>query len=125
MVRFKNRYILVDYIDMPFDDQPTERTLLRIIKETSQNMMGELFLAKIAYSLQIKYFSHGRAIIRVPRDHATDLQACLFVIRGMKVLQISGVIRGIQKRLFELMRRELRRELTENEEDTIKKIDYA
>ena len=32
--------------------------------------MGQLFLAKITFSLQIKYLNLGKAIIRVPRDHA-------------------------------------------------------
>lgn len=68
-------------------------------------MMGQLFLAKITFSLQIKYLHLGKAIIRVPRDHATELQGCLFVLRGLKVIAISGVIRGMQKKLFEVLRR--------------------
>ena len=68
-------------------------------------MMGQLFLSKITFSLQIKYMQLGKAIIRVPRDHATELQGCLFVLKGLKVIAVSGVIRGMQKRLFELMRR--------------------
>ena len=88
-------------------------------------MMGQLFLAKIAFSLQIKYLQLGKAIIRVPRDHATELQGCLFVLKGLRVLAVSGVIRGMQRKLFEVMRRELRRELTAQERDVIERIDYA
>ena len=75
--------------------------------------MGQLFLAKITFSLQIKYMNQGKAMIRVPRDHATELQACLMVIKGLKVIHVSGVIRGIQKKLFYLLRKELGRELSE------------
>ena len=32
MVRFKNRYLLIDYSDMPFPEPPTERALLKLIK---------------------------------------------------------------------------------------------
>ena len=71
MVRFKNRYLLIDYSNIPFPEPPTERTLLKLIKEVAEEMMGQLFLAKISYSLQIKYLNQGRAIVRVPRDHAT------------------------------------------------------
>jgi RNase P/RNase MRP subunit POP5 len=109
MVRFKNRYILVDYTNMPFTEPVTERALLKIIKDTAEDMMGQLFLAKITFSLQIKYLQLGKAIIRVPRDHATELQGCLFVLKGMKVIGVSGVIRGMQRRLFEVMRKELKR----------------
>lgn len=74
--------------------------------------MGQLFLAKISYSLQIKYLNQGKVLIRVPRDHATQLLACLFIISGLRVIQVSGTIRNIQKKIFELLRKELRRELT-------------
>lgn len=33
MVRFKNRYVLADYENMPFVEQPNERAFLKIIKE--------------------------------------------------------------------------------------------
>ena len=74
--------------------------MIRLIKEIAEEMMGQLFIAKITFSLQIKYMNHGRAIVRVPRDHATELQACLMVVKGLKVIHISGVIRGMQKKLF-------------------------
>lgn len=125
MVRFKNRYILIDYTNMPFTEPVTERALLKLIKDTAEDMMGQLFLAKITFSLQIKYLQLGKAIIRVPRDHATELQGCLFVLKGMRVIGVSGVIRGMQRRLFEVMRKELKRELTAHERDVIEKIDYA
>ncbi len=88
-------------------------------------MMGQLFLAKVTFSLQIKYLNLGKVIIRVPRDHTTELLACLFVIKGLKVMHVSGVIRGIQKKLFEVFRKELKRELSVGEADMINKIDYG
>lgn len=62
--------------------------------------MGELFLAKVTYSLQVKYMNLGKVLIRVPRDHSTDLLACLFVLKGLKVITVSGTIRCIQAKLF-------------------------
>lgn len=62
--------------------------------------MGELFLAKITFSLQIKYMNLGRVVIRVPRDHCAQLLASIFAFKGLRVIQVSGTIRGLQKRLF-------------------------
>jgi len=67
-----------------------------LIKQAAEEMMGELFLAKIAFSLQIKYMNLGKALIRVPREHCTDLQACIFMVKGIRMLKISGTIRKIQ-----------------------------
>jgi len=74
--------------------------------------MGELFLAKITFSLQIKYMNLGKVLIRVPRDHCKELVACLFPLKGFRIIQISGTIRKTQQKLFELLRQELERELT-------------
>lgn len=125
MVRFKNRYILADYENVAFGEVLTEKAFLRLIKDRAEEMMGQLFLAKISFSLQIKYLSLGKVIIRVPRDHASDLLACLFIIKGLRVRHVSGVIRGIQKKLFEVFRKELGRELSVGEADLINKIDYS
>lgn len=125
MVRFKNRYILVGYEDLPVTDLLNEKSLLKIVKQAAEDMMGELFLAKIAFSLQIKYLNLGYALIRVPRDHCRDLQACLFVIKGLRVISVSGTIRNMQKKLFELLRMSLKRELSAGESDLIQKIDYS
>ena len=46
-------------------------------------------------------------------------------MKGLKVIKVSGVIRGIQKKLFELLRKELQRELSTIEADMINKIDYS
>jgi RNase P/RNase MRP subunit POP5 len=69
MVRFKNRYILANIEDLNLGNELNERNLLKLLKDEAENMMGQLFLAKIAYSLQIKYLNLGKAVIRVPRDH--------------------------------------------------------
>jgi RNase P/RNase MRP subunit POP5 len=47
----------------------------------------------------------GRVLIRVPRDHCASLLACLFVLKGLRVIKTSGTIRGIQTKLFELTRK--------------------
>jgi RNase P/RNase MRP subunit POP5 len=125
MVRFKNRYILADYQDVGFNEPPTEKSFLKMLKERVEEMMGQLFLAKVTFSLQIKYLNLGKVLIRAPRDHATQILACLFIIPGLKVIRVSGTIRNIQKKIFQLLRKELRRELSATESDLIEKIDYS
>lgn len=109
MVRFKNRYILADYSQMPEAGQTTDRSFLKLVKQACEEMLGELFLAKVTFSLQIKYMQLGKVLIRVPRDHCTNLIACLFTLKGLKIVKTSGTIRGIQKKLYEMARKELRR----------------
>jgi RNase P/RNase MRP subunit POP5 len=53
--------------------------------------------------------SIGKVLIRVPREHFTNLIASLFVLKGFKIIKVSGTIRCIQKKLFELARLELKR----------------
>jgi RNase P/RNase MRP subunit POP5 len=105
MVRFKNRYILADYSHLQNGEEINERAILKRVKEAAGEMMGELFLAKITFSLQIKYMNLGKVLIRVPRDHCTELLACMFILKGLKIVKISGTIRGIQKKLFEILRK--------------------
>ena len=99
MVRFKNRYILADYTDLHPNLPHHEKAYLKLIKEAAEEMMGQLFLAKITFSLQIKYLNQGKILIRAPRDHATQLLGCLFVVKGLRVIKVSGTIRGIQKKM--------------------------
>lgn len=112
MVRFKNRYILADYSQMSEAAQTNDRFFLKLLKQVCEEMLGELFLAKITFSLQIKYMHLGKVLIRVPRDHCTNLIACIFMIKGLKIVKVSGTIRGIQLKLYELARKELKRELS-------------
>jgi RNase P/RNase MRP subunit POP5 len=125
MVRFKNRYILADYSQMPDAAQTTDRSFLKVVKQACEEMLGELFLAKVTFSLQIKYMQLGKVLIRVPRDHCTNLIACLFMLKGLKIVKTSGTIRGIQQKLYEMARKELRRELSKGEQDLIERIDYS
>jgi RNase P/RNase MRP subunit POP5 len=105
MVRFKNRYILADYSQIQNAGETNDRSFLKLVKQVAQEMLGELFLAKITFSLQIKYMNMGKVLIRVPRDHSTNLIACIFIIKGLKIVKVSGTIRGIQKKLYELARK--------------------
>ena len=125
MVRFKNRYILLDYSDLPTPEPPTERHLLTLIKHHLLDMHGDLLLAKVTFSLQIKYLQLGKALLRVPRDHAQPVVAALFPDRHLKVKHISATIRKSQERLLTLHRAELGHELTPAQADMINKIDYS
>ena len=71
-----------------------------MIKEKAAEMLGELFVAKIAFSLQIKYMNLGKVVIRVSREQCNELLACLFVIKGLKIIRTSGTIRCIQTKIF-------------------------
>lgn len=57
MVRFKNRYLLVDLHELPGEYCNSEKALVRFVKSQAEEMMGELFIAKISYSLQVKYLA--------------------------------------------------------------------
>ena len=125
MVRFKNRYLLLDYSHLPATQPLNERQLLALVKETILEMMGELLLAKVTFSLQIKYMALGRALLRVPRDHAQAVVAALFPVKGLAVRHVSATIRKSQERLFALLRGDLGREPTLAEAELINKIDYS
>lgn len=100
MVRFKNRYILADYTFIDNNGPVNEKFLFKMMKEKAAEMLGELFVAKIAFSLQIKYMNLGKVVIRVSREQCTELLACLFIIKGLKVIRTSGTIRCIQTKIF-------------------------
>ena len=67
--------------------------------------MGDMFLAKVSFSLQIKYHYLGKCIIRVPREYCNELIACLFIFQGMKILQTSGTIIKLQKKVISILRK--------------------
>ena len=73
-------------------------------------MMGEVLLAKVTFSLQVKYFYLGRCVIRVPRDYLNELVASLFPLKGIKIIQVSGTIIKLQKKIVSILRKELLRE---------------
>lgn len=51
--------------------------------------------------------------------------ACLFVFKGLKVVQTSGTIIKLQKRVVAMLRKELLREPNGYEQTLIRQIDYA
>lgn len=98
---------------------------MKIIKEYILKMMGEVLLAKVTFSLQVKYFYLGRCVIRVPRDYLNELVASLFPLKGIKIIQVSGTIIKLQKKIVSILRKELLREPNGYEHSLIKQIDYA
>jgi RNase P/RNase MRP subunit POP5 len=98
---------------------------MKVVKEHVIQMMGEVLLAKVTFSLQIKYFHLGRCVIRVPRDHLNELVACLFPFKGIKIIQVSGTIIKLQQKIISILRKELLREPNGYEHSLIKQIDYA
>ena len=84
-----------------------------------------MFLAKVSFSLQIKYYYLGKCVIRVPREYCNELVACLFTFPGIKILQTSGTIINLQKKIVSILRKELLREPNGFENSLIKQIDYS
>jgi len=78
---------------------------MKLIKEYILEMMGEVLLAKVTFSLQIKYFYLGRCVIRVPREYLNELVACLFPIKGLKIISTSGTIIKLQKKIVSILRK--------------------
>lgn len=72
-------------------------------------MMGEMFLAKISFSLQVKYLYLGKCVIRVPREYVDELVTCLFPLKGFKIKHVSGTIIKLQKLIVQMLRKELLR----------------
>jgi hypothetical protein len=54
-----------------------------------------------------------------------ELVACLFPFKGLKIIQTSGTIIRLQKRLITIFRKELLREPNGYEQSLIKQIDYS
>jgi RNase P/RNase MRP subunit POP5 len=64
-----------------------------------------VLLAKVTFSLQIKYFYLRRCVIRVPREYCNELVASLFAFKGLKIIQTSGTIIKLQKRIISILRK--------------------
>lgn len=106
MVRFKNRYLLCElqpYTDgLPLLQTLTEKHLANLLRDELLSNFGDLGLAKVYFSFQVKYWNKDTqlAIFRVPRDHVNLLTTTLAMITSIqgnlvkfKVIHCSGTIK--------------------------------
>jgi ribonuclease P/MRP protein subunit POP5 len=109
MVRFKNRYVVCELI--PFGmhfpiEELTEKQLSNLLRDEMLNNFGDLGLAKVYFSFQVKYWNKSTrlAILRVPRDHLNILMSTLALVTSIqghlikfRVLHCSGTIKKAER----------------------------
>eukprot|EP01135_Chromosphaera_perkinsii_P002080 Nk52_evm14s217 gene=Nk52_evmTU14s217 len=127
MVRFKNRYLLVEvHVEgtpsapnrpAPVrigDEQLTEKILVRGIREAYREAWGDYGFGCVLQSLQIKQYNRktGIAILRIARPYLEKLSTALCFLTvldkkhcSLQTLHTSGTIRSCQKRLIEFQNR--------------------
>ncbi|TFK50183.1 hypothetical protein OE88DRAFT_1713284 [Heliocybe sulcata] len=116
MVRFKNRWLLVEFIPCPQDDalpsirrtsesNITSKDIYAAMKQSVLHNFGDTGWGAVGYSLTVKYFSPTTniCIIRVGRDQhkiAWGAVTLLSTIEGRRfipnVVQVSGTIKHAQ-----------------------------
>jgi len=110
MVRFKNRWLLVQLLHPSQGvtatwTQLTPQKIYTALKNSLIHNFGEVGWGAVSASLNVKYFSPvtGMAIIRVARDHfrlAWGAVTLLTILDGQRVLpfvvHVSGTIKHVQ-----------------------------
>ncbi|EDR11239.1 uncharacterized protein LACBIDRAFT_315812 [Laccaria bicolor S238N-H82] len=111
MVRFKNRWLLVEFIPLelekpkPGTSRLDGKIIWAALKHSIQNNFGDTGWGAVALSLTVKYFSPTTniCIIRVGRDHHQVAWAGLTLLTSIagfryipNVVHLSGTIRHAQ-----------------------------
>jgi ribonuclease P/MRP protein subunit POP5 len=118
MVRFKNRYALVDvrFNDGLTDPTVTERDLVNAVRKTITQAFGLCGSSGFGGSFSVKYYapSTGTAILRVARSDHQKFIAALSLTTSIKdracmlrVLHISGSMRNCQRVAIEQSRKQV------------------
>ena len=124
MVRFKNRYLLCEVIQGYVEEQFSEKQIANYLRDEVLVNFGELGLAKIYFSFQVKYWNHKTKlmVLRVPRDHANILTTTLALTRNfgttnvkIRVLHSSGTIKCIERKALALIKKWLMKSATQKE----------
>eukprot|EP00047_Mylnosiga_fluctuans_P006566 m.247752 g.247752 ORF g.247752 m.247752 type:complete len:142 (+) comp15486_c0_seq1:18-443(+) len=119
MVRFKNRYFLVEIVheDGMVDESLSAQQLLKLIREAVGLAHGDFGLGCLQGSLSIKYMNvyTGAVLIRCARDHHALLWSALTLITSIKkrscifnLLHLGGTIRSCQRFLLAHNKAQLR-----------------
>eukprot|EP00053_Salpingoeca_punica_P002095 m.36179 g.36179 ORF g.36179 m.36179 type:complete len:158 (+) comp11385_c0_seq1:140-613(+) len=111
MVRFKNRYLLVE---VRFEDLGpltlNERQFSQTIKDAVASAHGDFGIGSLKASLAVKYFNAitGIAIIRCNRDYFQMLWSAVALVNAIQkrtcliqTLHVGGTIRSCQKMLVQ------------------------
>ncbi|KAL6078490.1 Ribonuclease P/MRP protein subunit POP5 [Balamuthia mandrillaris] len=119
MVRFKNRYILVELRwrePATVDPSLDSGKILRALRNQISNDFGDWGLGAVSQSLQVKYFNHqtNMCIIRCPRDHYQMVWSALTLMTALNErplilasLHVAGTIRSCQKAAIQHDRKEV------------------
>lgn len=102
MVRFKNRYLLVE-LSLERNKRPSSSAhLANIIRESIEYYFGDFGMANTAQSLSIKYYNHvtGIAIVRTGRDHLKmtkhAIENCKLYSSNITIVHVGGTIKSTQ-----------------------------
>ncbi|KAA1091857.1 hypothetical protein PGTUg99_011081 [Puccinia graminis f. sp. tritici] len=132
MVRFKNRYLLIQLIYGPHESstigsnhqpgpsgtkQVNEKSLIDLIRQSIQLNFGDLGAGEAGADLTVKYYSPttSNLILRCKRDQVTKVRASLLFINQINpqtpvifnVIHVSGTIRKTQSFLIEFDRQQI------------------
>lgn len=129
MVRFKNRYLLVQLIYGPRESSTggcpaggsgkvvNEKSLIDLIRQSIQINFGDLGAGEAGADLNLKYYSPvtSTLILRCKRDQVNRVRASLLFINQINpqtpvifnVIHLSGTIRKTQSFLIEFDRQSI------------------
>ena len=119
MVRFKNRYLVfqIDFEDGLCDKEVKIPTLVNHIQQSIETHYGDRGAGGMSTSLTIKYFDYVTSIgiVRVSRTWYKALWSCLTLLLfidkrrcRIRVLHVSGTVRGCQAFIIRHHRQKLR-----------------
>lgn len=127
MVRFKNRYLLVEVHSDPEESRgrplrgATTHSLLLSVRDAVSALHGDYGLASVYRSLSVKYLNvlTGVAIIRCPSAHHRSVWAAISSITSLQgtpcsisLIHLGGTIRSCQRHLVIYNRVQLNKMLT-------------
>lgn len=129
MVRFKNRYLLVQLNSVdplegivdyrPAEPHPTASSVASSLRTTISANFGQYGTGVCSQSLSVKYVngSTGLLIVRAAREHASLVAAALVLSGGdrllFRVVHVAGTIRAAQRAAMRLTTAHFERMLAE------------
>jgi ribonuclease P/MRP protein subunit POP5 len=120
MVRFKNRYLVVEIIwETPVQQRKlhlTKDQILAYIKESIGMNFGEFGIATVISTLQVKYYNDATniCILRCPREQFRMVWGALTLITRieneaaiLRVIHVGGTLRSCQTQAIKFDRKVL------------------
>ena len=110
MVRFKNRYVLVELEvhDNYMEEEQSEKDIMKAIKGSIQDNFGEFTLAKIVSGLKQIYYNFNSKIliVRCFRDYQKYLRGSQFfldkinnIILRLRIIKSSGTLKKCEQKV--------------------------